>query len=125
MDNAWAVGRTVLIVDDEESIRKMLGRCLTRWGFQVAFAEDGREAWQMLQDGAYDLVITDNSMPVMRGEELARQVKVKYPGMPVIMLTALNAFPGPEGGKPPGVDFLLLKPASLEDVRRVLRRALS
>jgi two-component system cell cycle response regulator len=72
-------GMTALVVDDNPSLRKMVGSCLERIGLQVLEAGNGRDAYAVMQEnlGRIDLVIVDFDMPIMRGDEfihLARQL---------------------------------------------------
>ena len=81
----------VLIVDDDAVIRRLVGSILTRHrvASAVVYADDGEMAWQMVQDEAIDLVITDYSMPGMNGLDLLRRIRATpaYAAIPVIMLT--------------------------------------
>ena len=65
----------LLVVDDESTQRTMLQRILDRSGFEVVVAADGREALERLEDGAFDLLLTDQRMPRMDGIELVRRIK--------------------------------------------------
>ncbi len=67
--------RKVLIVDDEEVIRKVLRMTLNKWGFQAEEAGDGVQALRRLREGRYDLIICDILMPNMNGWDLIREVR--------------------------------------------------
>lgn len=72
-------GMTALVVDDNPSVRKMVGSCLERIGLGIMEADDGREAYEMLRENLdrIDLTIVDFDMPIMRGDEfihLARRI---------------------------------------------------
>ncbi|THB80798.1 MAG: hybrid sensor histidine kinase/response regulator [Desulfobacteraceae bacterium] len=79
--------KTVLIVDDESSLRMILSRSLTRAGFECQEAEDAETAFDLILDTQFDLVISDISMPGMDGIELMEKVKLKYPQIDFIMMT--------------------------------------
>ncbi len=79
----------VLVVDDEPELRQTIGRGLTRSGYHVAFAANGREALaELAADPDLDAVITDIDMPVMAGPELAGEVLDHHPGVPVLFVSS-------------------------------------
>ena len=98
--------KLILIIDDELSIRRVLGRRLTAWGYRVAEAADGRIGVQLAQQESPDLILLDVMMPVCDGIEASRLLK-EDPGtkeIPIIFLTALMegtdsfAIKNPEAG---------------------------
>ena len=79
----------VLVVDDEEPIRKIERRMLERGGYRVIEAPGGVEGVEMLKDGkAVDLLIADLDMPVLGGEEMVRQIRAARPDLKVLYVTA-------------------------------------
>lgn len=78
---------TILIVDDEPSLRLTLGQILQDAGYAASVAADGHEALTCLQAGPYDLVFLDLNMPEMDGLTLLREIRRLYPEMPVLILT--------------------------------------
>ena len=80
---------SILIVDDEPSIRKVLAAQLARFGYEILTAEDGETAVAMLADHPVDVVITDLKMPGISGLELLAHVHELLPGTPVLLITAL------------------------------------
>jgi CheY-like chemotaxis protein len=82
----------LLVVDDDEMNRQMLARRLTRQGFQVTTAQDGREALQLIRNRPFDLVLLDVMMPELSGLELLRIVRKirSIAELPIIMTTALD-----------------------------------
>jgi PAS domain S-box-containing protein len=82
-------GEVVLVVEDEESVRTMIGRLLQSEGYQTVVAGDGREALRIIEQGSsrVDLVITDVAMPAMNGRELAQQLKRIRPDLPVLFIS--------------------------------------
>jgi CheY-like chemotaxis protein len=95
--------QTILLVDDEQFVRRMLARVLDEAGFGVIEAENGQAALSAahLSDGALTLVVTDIHMPVMNGIEFARKFRPLHPRVPVLFIT---------GRDPTGMD----DPASIE-----------
>lgn len=81
----------VLVVDDEPSMRQMLSFALRREGYEVATADDGRAALQALQDGQFDVVITDVRMPELSGVDVLREAKRIDPSVSIIMMTAYGS----------------------------------
>ncbi len=77
----------LLLVDDEEGIRKVLGISLTDLGYQVLTAENGEEALEIFRRENPPIVLTDIKMPVMDGIELLRTIKDESPDCEVIMIT--------------------------------------
>jgi CheY-like chemotaxis protein len=82
--------RTLLVVDDQEVLRRLIGQELEAEGFRVVLADDGTTAWAILQTGTHpiDLVVTDLVMPVMGGVELAARVATLPSPPPVIFISA-------------------------------------
>lgn len=77
----------ILLVDDDEAIRGVIGHLLVHLGFFCATAVNGLEALAQLQQGKFDLLVTDIQMPGMDGVELIRQVREKFPRLGVIWMT--------------------------------------
>src|SRR5216110_3298208 len=82
--------RTLLVADDDPGLRESLERTLTREGYRVLLASDGRAALERLQDGAIDLIVTDLKMPGLTGLELLRAAKAIAPAVDVIRRTAFG-----------------------------------
>jgi EAL domain-containing protein (putative c-di-GMP-specific phosphodiesterase class I) len=81
----------VLVVDDDEIIRRVSTRVLTDEGFEVVQATDGREALAQLERQEFDVVVTDVTMPNMTGLELLRTIRQRDLELPVILLTSALA----------------------------------
>jgi len=91
---------SILIADDEPDLRDLLQIMLEGAGHKVAAAVNGRKASEMLLQQKFDLLITDVLMPERDGIELIGEVRSKYPGMRIIVMTA--------GGQIPGGDYILM-----------------
>jgi two-component system cell cycle sensor histidine kinase/response regulator CckA len=78
---------TVLVVDDEESVRKFVDRVLRSAGYRTAMAADGREAFDVALKVVPDILVTDVMMPQMSGDELARRLRLHHPSLKVLYLT--------------------------------------
>ena len=81
----------ILLVDDQKDIIKDIGGFLEERGYQVALAFDGKAAMQSLEEGRYDLVVTDIRMPDVDGMTLLRWMKEKSPGTEVILITGYGS----------------------------------
>ena len=78
----------ILVVDDSAADRELAGHLLDKEGWTVFYAEDGQQALAQLQAFTLDLVLTDLVMPETDGLALVEQVKVDYPAVPVVLMTA-------------------------------------
>ena len=83
--------RNILIVDDEEPIRRFLGYLLEPHGYKVALAGEARDARQRMESGSYALVLCDVNMPGESGMDLIRHILTQYPSTAVIMITGLDS----------------------------------
>jgi two-component system alkaline phosphatase synthesis response regulator PhoP len=106
------MGKKVLIVDDEEIIRKFLRINLLKWGYEVKEAMDGVQALEQLGKDKYDLLISDVLMPNKNGWELLKAVKSnpKTKDLPVILLTAKNEDSDMFQGYELGANYYMTKP---------------
>jgi signal transduction histidine kinase/CheY-like chemotaxis protein len=78
-------GRTVLLVDDEESVRELTAETLELLGYRVLTADSGARALEMLATASPDLMLFDYAMPVMNGAELARLARLRRPETPIVI----------------------------------------
>jgi len=119
-------GQRVLVVDDEPMVRDVLARYLTREGFAVDVAADGREALDRYVDVPPDLVLLDLMLPAIDGYEVFRRMR-ELSSTPVIMLTARGEQTDRIVGLELGADDYVAKPFSPREVvarvRAVLRRS--
>jgi two-component system, probable response regulator PhcQ len=79
---------TVLVVDDEGTVREALSRLLEGSGYSVLLAESGEEALKLLQEKDVHVIISDQNMPGLSGIDLLKIVRVRHPRVVRIMLTA-------------------------------------
>ena len=117
------IQKRVLVVDDEPFVCEAVKMMLTFDGHQVESASSGKEALAMFEPAKFDLVITDYSMPGMRGDELAAAIKARAPGQPVVMITAYAEVLQASGNPLSGVDFIISKPFLLENLREAVAKA--
>lgn len=116
------VRERVLVVDDDENVRSVIGRLLQLEGYEVTMVANGQEALEFLEgNGAVDLVITDIVMPVMGGVELTERVAQQFPGIPIVWMSGHPSGTGPnEVHSKPGQLFLQkpIAPALLFETAR-------
>jgi DNA-binding response OmpR family regulator len=114
------------LVDDEQSVQKLLGWPLRKEGYEVVEAYDGRQALERLRDGAFDLVVLDLMLPKVDGFDVCRQIRARST-VPIIMLTAKAEEIDKVLGLELGADDYITKPFSVREfrsrVKAVLRRA--
>ncbi|WP_041695476.1 response regulator transcription factor [Alicyclobacillus acidocaldarius] len=119
---------TVLVVDDEASIRTLVEYNFSRSGFDVETVDDGRVAYEKLKQGAskYDLVVLDLMLPGMDGLEVCRRLRQEGVKIPIILLTARDEEVDLVLGLELGADDYVTKPFSPRELvaraRAVLRR---
>ncbi len=84
------MSKRILLVEDNEMNRDMLSRRLTKRGFDVTMAIDGKQGLDLASSGGFDLILMDMSLPEMDGWEVTRQVRAlnETPRVPIIALTA-------------------------------------
>jgi PAS domain S-box-containing protein len=120
---ARGVRATVLLVDDEELVRRAAGRMLERSGCRVVVAENGRRALEVLGErGAeVDLVMLDLTMPELSGEETLAHLRARWPDLPVLLTSGFTEAARPAG---PGPTAFLQKPFEASQLEGMVRRAL-
>ena len=102
----------ILVVDDEAAIREAIALILASSVYLINCAPSALDALSLLERESYDLVLTDLRMPDMDGYQLAKHVRVIYPGKRVMLITA---FPSPEAWDV--FDAVVLKPFSVRTLR--------
>jgi DNA-binding response OmpR family regulator len=125
-DQAMDKKVSILIVDDEASIRDNLASLLERSGFKVAVAVDGQDALNKLSHVGADLIVLDVIMPRMDGREMLRQLRQNRNWMPVILLTQVGDAAERAMALEEGADDYLNKPFDTHEliarIKTVLRR---
>jgi two-component system response regulator PilR (NtrC family) len=116
--------KRLLVVDDEASMREMLGIMLKRDGFEVLTAADGEQGLALHREGGIDLVISDIRMPRMSGIELLRAIKAADAEALVIMMTAFSTTEEAVEAMKLGAYDYIIKPFKTDEVRLVISKAL-
>jgi DNA-binding NtrC family response regulator len=114
----------ILIVDDEESLRRFLTILLKKEGYEITAVPNATEALAAFQKSAFDAVLTDIKMPGMSGIELMRAIRGLDPSVPVIVMTAYASLDTAIEAVNQGAFHYFIKQAKNEEIKLVLRRAL-
>ena len=115
---------SVLIVEDNELIRRVNAEVLIRSGYEVNVAEDGAAAWDVLQSRHYDLLVTDNDMPELSGIELLNKLHATHLALPVILASGtgtaekLKLYPWLR------IDATLLKPYTSDEFLATVKKVI-
>ena len=119
----FAPDTKVLIIDDMMTMRRLVKKALTSLGFSdITDAKDGAEAWNKLQEGSFQLIISDWNMPNLTGLELLRKVRAdeKFAKLPFILLTAEADESQTVEANEAGVDNYIIKPFSADILKEKL-----
>jgi two-component system, OmpR family, alkaline phosphatase synthesis response regulator PhoP len=118
--------KTILIVDDDSNIRRVLSFLLERTGCKVYTAVNGEEGLQRTHEVKPDLVITDAMMPMKDGFELCRDLRSdpQYAALKIIMLTARDQATGSNPTLDFGADLCLMKPFNPTEILRIVKEML-
>ena len=117
---------TILFVDDEIALGEVTGKMLSRLGYRVDVQSSSVEALKMVREhpGRYDLMITDQTMPVLSGTELSREVLTSEPDLLIILYTGYSAKVDGDAARKIGIREFLMKPVSMDKLTAVIRRLL-
>ncbi len=115
---------TILLVDDEKNIRKVLSSVLKGADYCVLTAESAEAAWPVLKTSEVDLLITDLKLPGKSGLELLEGVKTCWPRLPVIMITAFGSIEGAVQAMQLGAYNYLSKPINNDELLLLIKNAL-
>jgi len=116
---------TILVIDDDDRVRTLLRDILVFGGHQVIEASDGILGMQYLEQGKFDMVLTDLGMPVMNGWEVAKWVKRKTPQTPVGLITGWGINLEEEKIKESGVDLVIGKPFQVNEILEAVKQFVS
>ena len=114
----------VLLIDDDESFRRVAEHNLTRLGFDTTSAQDGESGLSALQAGTFDVVVTDVQMPGMSGLDVLREVKRFDRTIPVLIITAYGTIRNAVDAMQAGASDYITKPFNREELRLKIEQAL-
>lgn len=115
----------VLCVDDSEFVRKSLRTTLDTQGYEVAIASDAQEAFALVQNASFDIIITDVNMPVISGLDMIAQMQAESILDATTKIVMLTTETNPElkvRGKALGVDVWMIKPYQEKSLMNVIRK---
>jgi DNA-binding response OmpR family regulator len=114
----------ILVVDDEESTRLVIGRALQLLGYLVDSAGNGKQALECLANIHYEVMLLDLNMPEMNGSQVMDTVRDLYPELQIIVLTAHASLDSAITAVKSGAIDYLLKPQSIAQIEEAIQRAL-
>jgi two-component system KDP operon response regulator KdpE len=114
---------TILVVDDEASVRRVLSATLSGMGFTVAAASRGQEAVELVKVAQFDAVLLDVDMPGIGGVETCRSIRCSNAFLPILMLTAMDSEDDRVAGLDAGADDYITKPFAMRELIARLRSA--
>jgi CheY-like chemotaxis protein len=117
-------GARILVIDDEDSVRKILYQMLKAKGYQVVVASNGEEGIERFKEEPFDLVFTDLGMPKMSGWEVGRALKGIDPKVPIALITGWGVELNREKMKESGIDLVVSKPFNFDQVVRLVSEAM-
>jgi DNA-binding NtrC family response regulator len=115
---------TILIVEDEAKMRRLLELNLGEDGFTTLSAEDAEAGLKLLRENTVDLVVTDLKLPGMNGLEFLQAIKRQNAALPVVVMTAFGTVETAVEAMKAGASDYVLKPFSLSEMRMVIRKEL-
>jgi len=117
---------SILVVDDEQMVADYLKGFLERFGYRITVCDDGNSALAMFErdPGAFDLVITDQTMPGRTGFDMARTMLALRPELPIILCSGYSSALSPERVATAGIRKFMMKPVSLHDLAPAIRSVL-
>jgi len=111
----------ILVVDDDESIRKAISTILEEKGYEVDTAESGREAIKKTHDGFYNLALIDIRLPDMEGTELLLRMKETTPRIVKIIVTGFPSLQNAMDAVNRNADAYVIKPVHIDDLLETIR----
>ena len=117
--------RTILIADDDKSIRTVLDQALGRVGHHVRATDNASTLWQWIEAGEGDLVITDVIMPDENGLDMLPRIKKIRPDLPIVVMSAHSTLLTAVQANARGAYEYLPKPFDLNDLTALVKRALA
>ncbi|MBI3814242.1 MAG: sigma-54-dependent Fis family transcriptional regulator [Nitrospinae bacterium] len=116
--------QTILVVDDERSMREFLSIMLEKEGYRTITADNGKDATELIKSHKFDLIITDIKMPKVSGIEILRESMSLHPHTPVIMITAFASTEVAVEAMKLGAYDYITKPFNVEEIKIVIKKAL-
>ena len=117
--------RKILLAEDDDSLRRFLAKALERAGYEVVACPDGEAALEALDQGPFDLLLTDIVMPGVDGIEVARQAAAREPEQRIMFITGFAAVSLSIGARAPAGAKVLAKPVHLRELVAEVERMIA
>src|SRR3989338_6996925 len=118
------MSKSILVIDDEEVLRKALERYLSDKGYDVSAASDGEKGLLLLGGRSFDLLLVDLMLPKSWGVEVLRRAREVQPGLVSIVMTGYGTIPSAVEAIRSGAYHYVTKPFDLEDIGSLIGKAL-
>ena len=117
---------SILLIDDELSVLGVMQKILDRLGYKVTGKSDSLEALELFRKDpdAFNIVVTDMTMPNLSGVDLAQKMSIIKPGIPIVLCTGFNLKINQETAEENGISRLIMKPVTKGEIAEVLREVL-
>jgi two-component system, cell cycle sensor histidine kinase and response regulator CckA len=123
MPTATSTRPLILLVEDEEPVRELIGRALRANGFDVVAAASGEEALDLEHDRHVDVLLTDVRLPDQNGFEVANQIRARSPRIPIVFMSGYYDQAVAEAAQIDISSIILQKPFAIADLLEQLRAA--
>ncbi len=117
-------GARILVIDDEDVIRKALVRYLEQEGYEVVHAKDGKEGLARFGEGGIDLTLVDLMMPEVSGHDVVKAIKKRDPDAVAIIMTAYGTIPSAVDAMRVGAYHYITKPFELDEIGTIVKKAI-
>jgi DNA-binding NtrC family response regulator len=118
------LNENILIVDDETDVRKTLSSILSKEGYSVVTAENGKQATKISEKSRFDMALIDIKLPDMEGTELLQRLKKNQPHMVKIIITGFPTLENAMETVNQGADGYILKPFDVQKLLEMIRKHL-
>ena len=115
---------TILIIDDEKSMREFLSIMLEKEGYRTIAIDNGNDALKFIKDNDYDLIITDIKMPKITGIDILRESMTLHQNTPVIMITAFASTEVAVEAMKLGAHDYITKPFNVDEIKIIIKNAI-
>jgi len=114
----------LLFIDDEATLRGLMAERLTERGFEVVEAESGERALELLDQFAFDIVITDLRLPGIDGSRVIEAARERYPGIVAIVITGFGTVKDAVDAIKRGASDFIAKPFQFDELMHVLQKSM-
>ncbi|WP_025145902.1 response regulator transcription factor [Pedobacter jeongneungensis] len=111
----------ILVIEDEQRVAELIQKGLTELGFQVTLAYDGEMGKKLALSKTFDLILMDLILPKINGIDLCKEIRLSFPNIPIIMLTALGTTDDKIEGFDAGANDYLVKPFDFRELHARIR----